>query len=437
MMRAYDLIKSKRDGGELSTAELEFLVREYTSGALPDYQMAAFLMAVFFQGLNPRETTDLTLAMANSGEVADLSGLPGPTVDKHSTGGVADTTTLVVAPLVAACGVVVAKMSGRGLGHTGGTVDKLESVPGFRTSLSPEEFLATVKASGMAVVGQSGTLCPADKKMYALRDVTATVDCIPLIASSIMSKKLAGGSQAIVLDVKCGRGAFMKDLERARELAAAMVSIGRRAGRRTVAVISDMEQPLGHAVGNALEVEEAITTLQGAGPARLTELCLVLGGEMVALAGRAQNPAAGRALVEDALRSGRGLAQFTRWIAAQGGAPDVVDDRSRLPQAPVQVAAGAPVGGYVKAVDAERLGLVAMELGAGRRRKEDAIDLSVGLELKVEVGEHVTPGQALAVVHAASDAAAAGAVAGVQACYEWSERPVTAPPLVYDVVRSA
>lgn len=436
-MRAYDLIKKKRDGGELSTAELEFLVREYTSGALPDYQMAAFLMAVFFRGLSSRETTDLTLAMAGSGEVADLSGLPGPAVDKHSTGGVADTTTLVVAPLVAACGVVVAKMSGRGLGHTGGTVDKLESIPGFRTSLSREEFLGAVRTAGMAVVGQSGALCPADKKIYALRDVTATVDCIPLIASSIMSKKLAGGSHAIVLDVKCGRGAFMKDLARARELAQAMVSIGERAGRRTVAVISDMDQPLGRAVGNALEVSEAVMTLRGEGPARLTELCLVLGGEMVALAGRAASPQAGRALVEEALRSGAGLAQFARWIAAQGGDPGVVEDLSRLPQAAVRVTAGAPAGGYVKAVEAERLGVAAMELGAGRRRKEDPIDLSVGLDLKVEVGDRVAPGQALAEIHAASEAAAAAAVREVQACYELSERPVPVPPLVYDVVRSA
>jgi pyrimidine-nucleoside phosphorylase len=436
-MRAYDLIRRKRDGEELTAGELESLVKEYTAGDLPDYQMAAFLMAVFFRGLTPAETTALTMAMAHSGEVNDLSGLPGATVDKHSTGGVADTTTLVVAPLVAACGVTVAKMSGRGLGHTGGTVDKLESIPGFRTSLTRQEFFATVRGCGMAVVGQSGELCPADKKIYALRDVTATVDCIPLIASSIMSKKLAGGSQGIVLDVKCGRGAFMKDLDRARELARAMVQIGRRAGRETVAVISDMNQPLGMAIGNALEVEEAVLTLKGRGPARLTELCLVLGGEMVALAGQASDPDAGRTLVEEALKAGTGLAQFERWLAAQGGDPAVVRDPGRLPQAAMRLPVRSARAGYVAAVDAERLGLVAMNLGAGRRTKEDVIDLSVGLEVRVELGSRVEEGQELALIHGPDAARTEAAAKEVVLAYELSQGPATAPPLVYEVVRSA
>ncbi|HHW14075.1 MAG TPA: pyrimidine-nucleoside phosphorylase, partial [Firmicutes bacterium] len=414
-MRAYDVIRKKRDGGELSAGEIEWLVREYTAGSLPDYQMAAFLMAVFFRGLNAAETTALTLAMAHSGEMADLSSLPGVTVDKHSTGGVADTTTLVLAPLVAACGVTVAKMSGRGLGHTGGTIDKLESIPGFRTALSREEFLATVRDCGVAVVGQSNELCPADKKIYALRDVTATVDCVPLIASSIMSKKLAGGSQAIVLDVKCGRGAFMKELERARELAKAMVSIGRRAGRETVAVISDMNQPLGQAIGNALEVKEAVATLAGRGPRRLTELCLTLGAEMVVLAGKAHEATAGRKLVEEALSSGRGLARFARWVAAQGGDPAVAQDLSLLPLAPVRLPVKSRSSGYLAGVDAERLGVVAMELGAGRRRKEDRIDLGVGLEMRVELGQRLEVGQEVALIHAATETQAEEAAEAVLA----------------------
>lgn len=422
----------------MTASELEYLVREYTAGTLPDYQMAAFLMAVFFRGLTAAETAVLTQAMASSGEVADLSSLPGVTVDKHSTGGVADTTTLVLAPLVAACGVTVAKMSGRGLGHTGGTVDKLESIPGFRTALSREEFLDVVRRAGMAVVGQSGELCPADKKIYALRDVTATVDCIPLIASSIMSKKLAGGSQAIVLDVKCGQGAFMKTLDKARELARAMVAIGERAGRKTVAVISDMNQPLGHAIGNALEVREALATLAGRGPRRLTELCLILGGEMVALAGKAPNSEAGRALVEEALRSGRGLAQFERWVAAQGGDPAVAREPDRLlPHAPVRLSVRSRTAGYVAAVDAERLGLAARDLGAGRRQKEDAVDLSVGIVVRVEVGERVEEGQEVATIHAADPRQAAETAEAVLAAYSLAEVPPEVPPLVYEVVRTA
>jgi pyrimidine-nucleoside phosphorylase len=436
-MPTYDLIRRKRDGGELTAAEVQYLVREYTAGTLPDYQMAAFLMAVFFRGLSADETTALTLAMAHSGELVDLSSLPGVTVDKHSTGGVADTTTLVLGPLVAACGVTVAKMSGRGLGHTGGTVDKLEAIPGFRTALSRRQFLDTVARAGMAVVAQSEELCPADRKLYALRDVTATVDCLPLIASSIMSKKLAGGSAAIVLDVKCGQGAFMKTLDGARELARMMVAIGEGAGRRTVAVLSDLNQPLGRAIGNALEVREALATLAGRGPKRLTELCLVLGGEMVALAGRAPDAAAGRTLVSAALTSGRGLAQFERWVAAQGGDPEVVRDPERLlPQAPVRLSVQSRAAGYVAGLRTEDLGLVARDLGAGRRRKEDPIDLSVGIELRVEVGDRVEEGQEIALIHAARAAEAAEAAETVLAAHSLAPLPPELPPLVYEVRRS-
>lgn len=433
----YDLIRRKRDGGELTGAELEYLVREYTSGEIPDYQMAAWLMAVFFRGLTEAETAALTMAMVRSGEVNDLSGLPGAKVDKHSTGGVADTTTLVLAPLVAACGVTVAKMSGRGLGHTGGTIDKLEAIPGFRTTLGREEFVATVRTCGVAVAGQSGEVCPADKKLYALRDVTATVDCIPLIASSIMSKKLAGGSEAIVLDVKCGRGAFMKDRERAVELARAMVEIGRRAGRETVAVISDMNQPLGRAVGNALEVEEAVLALSGKGPKRLTELCLVLGAEMLRLGRVVRDAEEGRRLLEATLASGDALRRFEQWVAAQGGDAGVARDPSRLPRAQVTRPVQSEEEGFVTAVDTERLGAIAMELGAGRRRKEDRIDPTVGLQLKVELGSRVAPGDELAVVHAASAEAAAWAERELREAYSVGPAAPEVPPLVYDVIRTA
>ncbi|MCR4399349.1 MAG: thymidine phosphorylase, partial [Syntrophomonadaceae bacterium] len=355
-MTASDLIKKKRDGGELTTEEIDFLVKGLTSGAIPDYQVTAWAMAVFFRGMSARETRDLALAMAASGDTVDLSGIRGIKVDKHSTGGVGDKTTLVVIPLVAAAGVPVAKMSGRGLGHTGGTVDKFESIPGFRSALSREEFIAQVNAVGAAVVAQSGNLVPADKKLYALRDVTATVDSIPLIASSVMSKKLAAGADAIVLDVKVGSGAFMKRTEEAFQLARLMVDIGTGAGRRVVALVTDMDQPLGHAVGNLLEVREAVDTLRGKGPADLEGLCLHLAGHMLALGGKAGDPVQGTALARQLLAAGDGLAKLREMVAAQGGRPEWLE-REEEGRARYWETVPAPSTGYVAAIDAEAVGL--------------------------------------------------------------------------------
>ncbi len=399
-MHAVDLIQKKRDGGRLSRTELEFLVKGYVGGEIPDYQMAAWLMAVFFRGMDAEEIADLTLIMAHSGDTLDLSGIQGIKVDKHSTGGVADTTTLVVAPLVASLGVPVAKMSGRGLGHTGGTVDKLESIPGFQVELSPQQFITQVNTIGLSLVGQTGQLAPADKLLYALRDVTATVESIPLIASSIMSKKIAAGADGFVLDVKAGKGAFMKTEEEAVELAKTMVQIGRLAKRETVALVTDMNQPLGRAVGNALEVKEAILTLRGQGPARLTELCLELAAEMLLLANAVQSRSEARRLLEESLQSGKALHKFKELIEAQGGQADVADDLSLLPQAAHTTEAAAPAAGYVQAIDPLIIGISAMELGAGREHKDSVIDLAVGIELKAEIGDYVEAGMPLATVYA-------------------------------------
>ncbi|WP_281891013.1 pyrimidine-nucleoside phosphorylase [Paenibacillus sp. YYML68] len=398
-MRTVDLILKKRNGGELSREELRHLIEGYTSGAIPDYQMSAWAMAVYFRGMTARETAELTLAMAASGDQVDLSSIPGIKVDKHSTGGVGDTTTLIVAPLVAAAGVPVAKMSGRGLGHTGGTIDKLESIPGFGVERSKEDFLRQVREIGLAVVGQSGNMTPADKKLYGLRDVTATVESIPLIASSIMSKKLASGADRIVLDVKTGSGAFMKSLDDSVRLAEAMVAIGTEVGRETVALITSMEEPLSPSIGNALEVQEAIETLRGDGPAELAAVCLELAAHMVLLGERAQSIEEAKALVQGVWESGEALASFRRFIAAQGGDAAVVDRAELLPQAAYRVTVPAPEDGYVQAIDAESLGVTAMLLGAGRATKEDRIDLAVGLKLFKRIGDRVAQGEPLAELY--------------------------------------
>ena len=430
-MRTAELIQKKRDGGRLSREELEFLVSGYVRGEIPDYQMAAWAMAVFFQGMDAEETADLTLIMANSGDTLDLSAIKGFKADKHSTGGVADTTTLVLAPLVASTGVRVAKMSGRGLGHTGGTVDKLESIPGFKTSLSAREFIDQVNQIGISVVGQSGELAPADKLLYALRDVTATVESIPLIASSIMSKKIAAGSDGFVLDVKVGRGAFLKKEEDALALAKSLVQIGKLVRKPTVALVTDMNQPLGRNIGNALEVKEAIQTLQGRGPRNLTELCLQLGTEMLVLAGAAADAAEARSRLEHSLRSGLAFDKFKEWVAAQGGDPRVAEDISLLPQASFQQDILAPRRGFVQEIDPLTLALTAMHLGAGRATKDAAIDLAVGIAVQVGVGDLVSAGDVLARIHANDPKQLAAAVVEAAPAFVIGEAEPPRRPLVY------
>ena len=399
MFNMSDIIYKKREGGELSREEIQFFITDYVAGRIPDYQASALLMAIFFRGLSRRETFELTDAMRYSGDTVDLSSIPGIKVDKHSTGGVGDKTTLIVAPLASACGVPIAKMSGRGLGFTGGTVDKMESIPGFRTSLEPEAFLAQVRKIGMAVIGQTAHITPADKKLYALRDVTATVDNFGLIASSIMSKKLAAGSDAIVLDVKVGDGAFMENEQDAETLANLMVDIGDDAGRRTVAAITEMGQPLGCAVGNSLEVIEAIETLKGKGPEDITELAERLAGIMVYLGGKAAPPEAGHAMAAEALASGKGLAQFRKFVQAQGGNPAVVDDYTLFPQAAHHLELLAETDGYVQKIAARTIGLASQHTGAGRATKEDQIDLAAGVYLHKKVGDAVKQGDVLATFY--------------------------------------
>ena len=398
-MRMIYIIEKKRDGKSLTKEEIEFFVNGYTHGEVPDYQASSLAMAIFFQDMNDEERAALTMSMVNSGEKIDLSDINGIKVDKHSTGGVGDTTTLVLAPLVAAVGVPVAKMSGRGLGHTGGTIDKLESVKGFNVEISEKDFIKLVNDNQVAVIGQSGNLTPADKKLYALRDVTGTVNSIPLIASSIMSKKIAAGADAIVLDVKTGSGAFMKTLDDAEALAHAMVRIGNNVGRNTMAIISDMSQPLGNAIGNALELKEAIATLKGNGPKDLTELVLTLGSQMVVLAEQATSLDEARQMLIDAIKTGKALNKFKTFLSNQGGDDSIVDSPEKLPSAKYQVEFKAKKDGYITEIIANEIGVASMMLGAGRQTKEDVIDLGVGIVLNKKVGEHVEKGENILTIH--------------------------------------
>ncbi len=398
-MRMVDIIAKKRDGKELTTEEINFFIDGYTNGSIPDYQVSALTMAIYFQDMNDRERADLTMAMVNSGETIDLSAIEGIKVDKHSTGGVGDTTTLVLASLVAALDIPVAKMSGRGLGHTGGTIDKLEAIDGFNVELTKEQFVDLVNRDKVAVVGQSGNLTPADKKLYALRDVTGSVNSISLIASSIMSKKIAAGADAIVLDVKTGAGAFMKTDEDAIELAKAMVRIGNNVGRKTMAVISDMSQPLGKAIGNALEVQEAIDALRGEGPEDLHELVMVLASQMVVLAGKAETLEQARSMLEEVLANGKALDKFRQFLKNQGGDDSIIDHPEKLPQAKFKIEVPAKTSGVVANIVADEIGIAAMMLGAGRATKEDTIDQAVGLMLHKKVGDKVTKGESLITIY--------------------------------------
>lgn len=434
-MHMPEIIAKKRDGAELSREEIEFVIDGYTSGEIPDYQVSALLMAIVWRGMSRRETSDLTMAMVRSGDTMDLSSISGVKADKHSTGGVGDKTSLALLPMVASCGVRMAKMSGRGLGHTGGTLDKLESFPGFSSALDEQSFLRQVEEVGFAIAGQTANLDPADKKLYALRDVTATVQSIPLIVSSIMSKKLAAGADVIVLDVKCGGGAFMKTLEEAQVLAREMVEIGRMNGRRTVACITDMEEPLGSAVGNALEVKEAIALLRGEFGGEFLELCLTLGACILTESGAAENDAAARERLKAAIADGSALAKLAEFVKAQGGDERAVYDISLLPRAPVVMPAPSPVSGYVNHIDAEKVGLVSMHLGGGRETKDSDIDLSVGVLLLRKVGDRVEVGESLAVIHAADEAAALRAAEELAGAYSIvPEKPVR-PPFIRDIVR--
>ncbi len=425
-----EVIRRKRDGERLGDEEIREVISEYAAGRVPDYQMAALLMAVFLRGLDERELTAWAQAMLHSGEVVDLSGVPGPKVDKHSTGGVGDKISVPLAPLVAACGVRVPMISGRGLGHTGGTLDKLESIPGFRTDLSIERFIAGVREVGVCMIGQTDSLVPADRKMYALRDVTATVDSIPLIAASIMSKKLAEGVSGLVLDVKVGSGAFMKTLEDARLLARTMVGIGRGNGVRTVALLTDMSEPIGWAVGNALEIEESIAVLRGEGPEDTWALVRALGGTMLWIGGVARDAAEGERRIEEAMRTGAGLETFRRMVAFQGGDPGVADDPGRLPRARRQKEVVAGRDGFVTAIACEQVGLAGVLLGAGRRTKEDRIDPAVGFRVHARVGQRVSRGDPLVTIHYNEDVALDRVEAMLQSAWEIGDNPVTRGPLI-------
>lgn len=433
-MNMVEIIEKKKQGKALTEAEIRHFVAGAATGSVPDYQLAALLMAIRLKGMTAEETTCLTLAMRDSGDVADLRAIPGVKVDKHSTGGVGDTTTLVLAPLVAACGVPVAKMSGRGLGHTGGTLDKLESIPGMRVEESEEQFIRQVRDIGVAVIGQTGSLAPADKTLYALRDVTATVDSLPLIASSIMSKKLASGADAIVLDVKTGSGAIMHTLEGSIQLAQAMVEIGALAGKPVTAIVTGMEQPLGTHVGNALEVKDAIDVLAGRTKGALREVSLLLGSHMLMLAGKADDAAQARAMLEEALESGRGMQKLREMIASQGGDPAVCDDVTRLPQAKVTRQVRCGCQGFVQAMDTTALGLAAQAMGAGRQKKTDQLDYAVGFVLHTRIGDQVTADTPLCTLHARSEADADMAEAAVRQAITIGREAVERPPLCYAII---
>ena len=434
-MQMNDLIVKKRDGGALTTEEIQFMVRGYTDGTIPDYQMSAMTMAIYFRGMDRRETLDLTMAMMHSGDTLDLSAVSGVKADKHSTGGVGDKTSLVLVPMMAARGVKMAKMSGRGLGHTGGTLDKLESFPGWSADVPEEKFLENVERVGMVIAGQTADLVPADKKLYALRDVTGTVPSIPLIVSSIMSKKLAAGADVIVLDVKCGSGSFMKTEEDARTLATEMVEIGKLAGRKTVAVITDMDEPLGNAVGNALEVKEAIDALSGAAPGELMELCYTLGACILTAAGLEPDETAARKVLEQSVADGSAKRKLADFVQAQGGDPNAVYEPSMLPAAPVQLEVPAPAGGFVSHIAASDVGMVSMHLGGGRATKEDVIDLSVGVVLRKKVGDAVEAGESLAVIHAANREAADRAAQELAACYTITPGKPERTPFIKAIIK--
>ncbi len=434
-MQAVDLIRKKRDGNPLTTEEIDWFIAEYMRDHIQDYQVSAWLMAIYWRGMDARETGDLTLAMARSGEELHVRDTISPVVDKHSTGGVGDKVTLAVAPLVAACGVAVGKMTGRGLGHTGGTLDKLESISGFRATLSRAEFMRILKQHHIVLAGQSDDLAPADGRMYALRDVTGTIESIPLIAASIMSKKLAIGASHLLLDVKVGSGAFMKTVEEARELAGTMVNIGRLAGLHTVAAITSMDQPLGLAIGNALEMAEAIAILHGKGPQDVSDLCCHEAAELLVMTGKAGSMSEAERRVEHAVRSGAAVAKLAEVIAAQGGDAQQVEEPHLLPTAPVRSMLEAPRSGYIASIQSEQMGLASMQLGAGRFKKGEQIDHRTGLVLQAKVGDYRYAGEPLVEIHARSEAESASLRHSLLACYSWSDAPVTVGPLIYDTIR--
>ncbi len=431
-MHSIEIIIKKRDKGELTRAEIDFFVHGFTKGEIPDYQVAAWAMAVLLNGMTPRETTDLTLAMAQTGEILDLSDVVDVVVDKHSSGGVGDKTTLAVLPIVAACGLPCGKMSGRGLGFSGGTLDKLEAIPGYRVDLTTQEFKQQLKEIGIVLTGQSADLAPADGKLYALRDVTGTVQSIPLIASSIMSKKIASGANAIVLDVKTGLGAFMQTLDEARELAETMTSIGELAGRKVKTLLSDMNQPLGQAVGNALEVHEALDMLHGGGPADFREHCLEACAHMLVLGSRAADLTSARKMAETALENGSAFEMFRKLVAAQGGDVSFVDDPQKMAKARFVESVPSPESGYLSQIHARLIGEAAVELGAGRAKKGDAVDHAVGFIILRKVGEQITAGEPLFVVHANDEARLAAAKTAVLAAHQFSSVPVKSLPLFYN-----